>query len=137
MDVRYSRYFQIYPPRFFTRNGQGYAPADGKANLQSDNYEDFGDFMTTVLQYFEKERGIHFDFVSHVNEPQWDLKEKNHEGSPWQNKEIKRLVVALDSCISSMPVKLTFFSVGHAQLKRKRCTTVTKFCVFLFTDYRH
>lgn len=90
--------FSNSPPVSYTRNGKGYSNGDGNANLQADKYDDFADFMTTVLNHF-KEEGIDFRYISPVNEPQWDWKDPSQEGSPWQNNEIKDLVVELDKSL--------------------------------------
>ncbi|MDR2805184.1 MAG: T9SS type A sorting domain-containing protein [Dysgonamonadaceae bacterium] len=82
----------------YTRNGKGYANGDGNANLQADKYDDFAGYMTEVLKHF-KEEGIDFRYISPVNEPQWDWKDPSQEGSPWQNEEIKQLVVELDKSL--------------------------------------
>ncbi|GHT77064.1 hypothetical protein FACS189463_3170 [Bacteroidia bacterium] len=82
----------------YTRNGKGYAPSDGNANLQSDKYDDFADYMATVAQHFIQQ-GYNIDYISPVNEPQWDWKDGGQEGSPWQNSEIKKMVVELDKSI--------------------------------------
>jgi O-glycosyl hydrolase len=82
----------------YSRNGKGYSGGDGNANLQADKYDDFADYMATVLSHF-KEEGIDFRYISPVNEPQWDWKDPSQEGSPWQNEEIKTLVVELDKSL--------------------------------------
>jgi hypothetical protein len=84
----------------FTRNSKGYANGDGNTNLRSDKYDDFADFMTTVVEHFDGE-GIHFNYISPVNEPQYDWEGHDQEGSPWYNSEIKQLVTSLDASLVS------------------------------------
>jgi O-glycosyl hydrolase len=90
--------FSNSPPVSYTRNGKAYSNGDGKTNLQADKYDDFAGFMTEVLAHF-KEEGFDFRYISPVNEPQWDWKDPSQEGSPWQNEEIKTLVVELDKSL--------------------------------------
>jgi O-glycosyl hydrolase len=82
----------------YTRNGKGYANGDGNANLQADKYDDFAGYLTEVLAHFDRE-GFPFKYISPVNEPQYDWKDPSQEGSPWQNAEIKQMVVELDKSL--------------------------------------
>jgi O-glycosyl hydrolase len=84
----------------YTRNGKGYSPGDGNANLQADKYGDFAEYLATVAQHFADE-GFNISHISPVNEPQWDWKDGGQEGSPWQNDEIRKLVVELDKSIQA------------------------------------
>lgn len=97
--------FSNTPPVQFTKNGLGFrTEKDYETNLKEDRYGDYATFLATVLQHFEKE-GLHFKYISPVNEPQWDWSAKfgkmNQEGSPWHNKDIYRITVSLDSALAS------------------------------------
>ncbi len=88
------------PPRFYTKNGR--ANSDNTyggepTNLKDDYYDDYADFIATVLKHF-KDLGITIAQVSPVNEPQYEWN-SDQEGCPWQNMEIKTLVGELDSAI--------------------------------------
>lgn len=87
--------FSNTPPVCFTRNGKGFAPKGGNSNLHPDRYDDFARFLVNVVRHFKNEK-INFDYISPVNEPQWPWDGTYQEGSPWQNDEIKKLVVLLD-----------------------------------------
>lgn len=91
--------FSNTPPVYMTRNGKGYASKDGVSNLQPDRYDDFANFLVNVVSKLEKKHNIKFDYISPVNEPQWDWSATYQEGSPWQNREIKRVVKSLDKAI--------------------------------------
>ncbi|MDR1632523.1 MAG: T9SS type A sorting domain-containing protein [Dysgonamonadaceae bacterium] len=84
----------------YTLNGKAFAPAGGNANLQSDKYDDFSEYLATVVQHFTQE-GFNIPYISPVNEPQWDWKDGGQEGSPWRNEEIKKLTVELDKSIQA------------------------------------
>lgn len=90
--------FSNAPLVYLSRNGKGYSNGDGNSNLRADKYDAFADYLATVVEHFEQE-GIHFDYISPVNEPQYDWKDPSQEGSPWQNSEIKRLAVAIDKAL--------------------------------------
>ena len=89
--------FSNSPPVHYTRNGLAYGDDGNNTNLASDKFDDFAEFLTTVLAHFEAE-GIHFEEVSPVNEPQWDWT-GGQEGSTWTNDEITRLVDSLNSAL--------------------------------------
>ena len=60
------------PPVFFTKNGLGFKTTnDGRANLRDDKYRAYAGFLADVLSHFDREN-IHFNFISPVNEPQWN-----------------------------------------------------------------
>ena len=96
--------FSNTPPVQFTKNGLGFkTEKDYTTNLRIDKYTDYANFLATVVQHFDKE-GIHFNYISPVNEPQWDWSAErgkmNQEGSPWHNEDIYKIVVALDSALT-------------------------------------
>lgn len=84
----------------YTRNGKGYGDGSTNANLKDDKYDDFADYMATVLKHF-KDEGLPFSFISPVNEPQYKWEDGGQEGSPWSNASIKKLVVELDKSIQT------------------------------------
>jgi O-glycosyl hydrolase len=97
--------FSNTPPVQFTKNGLGFKTTkDYITNLKDDKYAAFADFLATVVQHFDEE-GLHFNYLSPVNEPQWDWSNKfgqmHQEGTPWHNKDIYRITVSLDSALSS------------------------------------
>lgn len=97
--------FSNTPPVGFTKNGLGFTlEKNFETNLRDDRYGDYAGFLATVLQHFQK-AGLRFNYISPVNEPQWDWSGKfgqmNQEGSPWHNKDIYRIAVALDSALSA------------------------------------
>lgn len=97
--------FSNTPPVQFTKNGLGFKTEKNfEANLKEDKYGDYANFLTTVLKHFDKE-GLHFNYISPVNEPQWDWSstfgKMNQEGSPWHNEDIYKIAVSLDSSLSA------------------------------------
>ena len=96
--------FSNTPPVQYTKNGLGYkAEKDYASNLKPDRYADYAKFLATVLKHFDDE-GLHFTYISPVNEPQWDWSHADgkakQEGSPWKNDEIAKVVIALDSALN-------------------------------------
>lgn len=91
------------PAVYFTENG--IATNDGRGgtlNLRDDSYEAFADFIATALQGIEQHDGVHFDYVSPVNEPDghWNWYGPKQEGSPATNREIARLTRLLSKALT-------------------------------------
>jgi len=89
------------PPVEMTRNGKAFGNGGGTANLADDHYDDFARFLAEVAKHF-RENGLGFDYVSPVNEPQWNWsRDDNQEGSPYTNAEFQRLVEILNDTLSA------------------------------------
>jgi O-glycosyl hydrolase len=81
--------FTISPPVFYTKNGYAYSTEkDLSFNLKEDKYGDYAKFLVDVIAHFKLEEGIHFDYVSPFNEPQWDWGKGSQEGTPASNEEL-------------------------------------------------
>lgn len=81
--------FTISPPVFYTRNGQAYSiEKDLSFNLQEDKYDDYASFLADVIAHFKNNEGIHFNYLSPFNEPQWDWGKGSQEGTPASNEEL-------------------------------------------------
>jgi len=97
--------FSNTPPVQFTENGLGFkTKKDFKTNLREDKYGEYAEFIANVLQHFYAE-GVHFNYISPVNEPQWDWSNEfgkmNQEGSPWHNKDIYKITEELNRSLQS------------------------------------
>lgn len=97
--------FSNSPPVQFTLNGLGYkTERDFIANLKPGSYNAYAHFLANVVKYFDQQ-GIHFEYVSPVNEPQWDWSNKymhgSQEGSPWKNDDIFKITKYLNSALDS------------------------------------
>lgn len=90
-------------PVYFTQNGWATNTGrGGTINLRSDCYDDFARYMATSLEGLEKHDGIHFDYISPVNEPDgsWNWLGPKQEGSPATNREVAKVVKELDKQLS-------------------------------------
>lgn len=125
--------FSNTPPVQFTQNGRGFKTEKNfVSNLRSDKYVAYAGFLTDVLEHFDKQ-GLHFKYISPVNEPQWDWSDKpgqaSQEGSPWTNKEIYKVVTALDSAMTTrnLPSKIMITEAGTLDyLFRNNGSTATQ-----------
>lgn len=112
--------FSNTPPVQFTKNGLGFrTQKDFVTNLKDDKYNAYAGFLATVLKHFDAE-GIHFNYISPVNEPQWDWSAKfgqmNQEGSPWHNKDIYNIAVKLDSALTAQQLSTKILVTEAADL---------------------
>ncbi|WP_203257227.1 glycoside hydrolase [Hyunsoonleella ulvae] len=92
--------FSISAPVYWTKNGKGYNDdlISGKLNLRDDKYDDYAEFMVEILKHFDS-KGISFNYLSPINEPQWEWEKKTQEGTPATNDDMLRLVKLIDKQI--------------------------------------
>jgi hypothetical protein len=83
--------FYNSPPVEVTTNGKAYA-SNGVTNISSTNYNQFAKLAASRIKQIENAAGIRFNFLSPVNEPQWDWSDGGQEGCPYTNVEIANLV---------------------------------------------
>lgn len=82
--------FANSPPVNFTKNGKAYA-TKSITNLSEDNYDEYSEFLTTTIKGLAK-LGLNVNYVSPINEPQWDWSDGGQEGTPFLNTELANLV---------------------------------------------
>jgi O-glycosyl hydrolase len=113
--------FPNSPPVHLTANGKGYAPKGRPhLNLAPGKMNAYASFLADVLEHFEKS-GTHFDYLSPVNEPQWDWDDAQQEGTPAQNEEIFALVRSLSEVLSQRGLDTRILigeagTIGHAAM---------------------
>ncbi|MFT4153189.1 glycoside hydrolase [Parafilimonas sp.] len=83
------------PPVALTKNNKAFAHK-GICNIDSTNYAAFANYAMKAMQQIKDETGISFNYISPVNEPQWDWSDSGQEGSPYTNKEIAGIVKAFN-----------------------------------------
>jgi len=100
------------PPVNFTINGKSYTTG-GKTNLSADKYDAYADYLATVVKGVKKTTGIEFNYISPVNEPQWDWSDGSQEGCPYTNAEMASLVRSIDRSFTQHKVQSKIL-VGEA-----------------------
>lgn len=91
--------FSNSPPVQFTKNGKAYA-YNGQSNLAPEQYNNFAEYISKVIKGLG-DKGIEIDYISPVNEPQWDWSDGGQEGTPFMNQEIAGIVRALNSSLEN------------------------------------
>ena len=101
------------PPVNFTLNGKAFATA-GKSNIAASKYSAFADYLSAVEKGIKKITGISLDYISPVNEPQWDWSDGGQEGCPYTNAEIAGLARAIDTSFTKnhIPSKIIIGEAG-------------------------
>lgn len=116
--------FPNAPPVFLSDNGLGYANREqDRFNLKPGAMPLYAEFLAEVLQHFHQE-GLPFDYLSPVNEPQWDWNSGSQEGTPAQNEEVYELVGHLSRELSqrNMDTEIVIGeagTIGHAAISMK------------------
>ena len=105
--------FSNSPPVHLTRNGRAHSSGGDAANLPPERFDDFADFLTRVTLHLQESEGVRLDYLSPVNEPQWDWK-GGQEGSPWLNTEIHHLVRELSRSLlhTDLPTRIEIAEAG-------------------------
>jgi O-glycosyl hydrolase len=83
-------------------------------NLTEDNLPAFSKYLVDVTKNIHLNEGVLFDYLSPVNEPQWEWK-GGQEGSPWKNEEIARLcrILGKDLHEAGLPTQIEITEAGQ------------------------
>lgn len=105
-------------PQFYAKNGLAKASNDVYINLKPDKYIDFARFMVEVCNHLK------LDYISPINEPQWDWTGNSQEGSPATNEECSILIHNINNELqkSNSNCKITFGEAGDIQYLFKQNT---------------
>lgn len=111
--------FPNSPPVHLTRNGKGYAPKGlPYLNIKPGKLDAYATFQVDVLEHFAKE-GLHFDYLSPFNEPQWAWDSPGQEGTPALNTELYALIRYLSKDLAHRKLGIQLVigeagTIGHA-----------------------
>ncbi|MDP4208664.1 MAG: glycoside hydrolase [Bacteroidota bacterium] len=95
-------------PYFMSKNGFARSSGGIHLNLKPDQYTDYARFLTEVCNHFK------FDYLSPVNEPQWDWTGDSQEGTPATNQECSILIHHINRELqrTNSKCKITFGEAG-------------------------
>ncbi|EON78247.1 putative xylanase [Lunatimonas lonarensis] len=88
------------PPVWLTRNGKAYTDSGNESNLPPSKHAEFGTYMAKAIAGMEG-MGLSVQYISPVNEPQWDWEDGGQEGTPFWNEEIASITHALNSALET------------------------------------
>ncbi len=90
------------PPAWMTRNGHTYGTDGlGSTNLKSGYYDDYANYLATIVKHFQDSLGISFTYIDPVNEPQWDWSSPSQEGNRASDVDIRNIVDSLHAVLTS------------------------------------
>lgn len=94
--------FTISAPVQMTLNGKAFSPQKENMNIKEGMMPAYADFLVDCVDNLQKNEGITFDYISPVNEPQWDWMVKeggkaSQEGTPATNEEVFQLTSLLSA----------------------------------------
>lgn len=117
--------FMNSPPVYFTRNGKAYnSDKNWNYNLKDEHYDDYANFTAEVLAHFDEE-GLHFDYLSPLNEPQYEWT-GGQEGTPANDTQIANVVKAMSTAFNNRGLTTQIF-VGEAGSHDKAIPQIPKF----------
>lgn len=107
------------PPARMTVNGYTNCTNGlGSTNLKSSHINQYAVYLVDILKHFRDEWGIDFDFISPVNEPQWEWNNGcNQEGNRASNQDIRGMVNALYQELHNQGVGTQISIVESGDLK--------------------
>lgn len=113
--------FTNSPPVHMTHNGLSFSSRKNKLNLKDGAIPKFADFLVQSIQGLEKKEGIKFDYVSPLNEPQWEWMPKSgdtnsQEGTPATNQEIYEVTKALSEKLKAEKMSTEIVVAEAAQI---------------------
>lgn len=117
--VPYILGFSITAPYFMTKNGMARASENTpNANLRDDQYDDYAAFMAEVSTHLK------LDYLSPINEPQWEWIGSGQEGMQATNAECSKLIVSLDEELKkrASETKIVFGEAGDIRYLYRKGT---------------
>jgi O-glycosyl hydrolase len=119
-NIHHAIGWQNSPPVVYTKNNLGFREygAPMETILNPEHFDDFARFLADVTEHFSSE-GIHFDFISPFNEPQYGWSPSSiggtvtQEGTPWTNQNIYDVVNAINTEFTNRNIETKIF-IGEA-----------------------
>jgi O-glycosyl hydrolase len=102
------------PPVWLTKNGRANSDGGNSTNLKKENFDTYSKFLIEVTKNIKQNEGVLFDYLSPINEPQWDWK-GGQEGTPWTNTEMAGFckVLGKDILEAGLSSKISITEAGQ------------------------
>lgn len=111
--------FTISAPVQMTKNGKAAAETKGpNMNIKEGMIPDYAEFLVECIDNLQKQEGIKFDYLSPINEPQWDwaLNDQgvtSQEGTPATTAEMAEFTKSLSEKLNAKSLS-TQIALGEA-----------------------
>lgn len=90
--------FPNSPPVSLTNNGKAFTSNAQASNLDDSKFSAYVDYLVNVTEGLNN-LGLDVDYISPLNEPQWDWADGGQEGTPFFNNEIAQITTLLSQKI--------------------------------------
>lgn len=112
--------FTISPPVQMAINGKAFSPQKENMNIKPGMLPNYADFLVETIDNLQRNEGITFDYLSPINEPQWDWMagsngQANQEGTPATNQEMYDFTKLLSDRMKAKSLK-TEIVLGEAAI---------------------
>lgn len=104
------------PPVALTKNGKAFSSGGSSYNMAERNYSAYSEFLADVSENLKQYDGVHLDYISPFNEPQWDWKDGGQEGSPATNQDIYKITKEIDKVFKNRNISTKLEIPESAQL---------------------
>lgn len=107
------------PPGRMTRNGlTNCTDGSGSTNLKTGWENQFARYLKDILIQFRNVWGLEFDYISPVNEPQWEWNNgSDQEGNRASNEDIRRITSALYDTLQTTDLQTEISLVESGDLR--------------------
>jgi len=107
------------PPGRMTRNGYTNCTNGlGSTNLRINFVDQYAKYLVDILKHFRDDWGISFDFISPINEPQWEWNSNsNQEGNRAGNDDIKQIIESLYTELHNQNVQTEISIIESGDLR--------------------
>lgn len=113
--------FTVSPPVQMTLNGKAFSPQKLNMNIKAGMLPDYANFLVETIDNLQRNEGITFDYLSPINEPQWDWMagsngQQSQEGTPATNQEMYDFTKLLSDKLKAKSLKTEIVLGEAAQL---------------------
>lgn len=98
------------PPVWMTRNGKAYA-TKGRCNIDPSKYNEFARYAMEMASTYR------LDYLSPVNEPEWEWSDGGQEGCPYNDAEIAGMVRTMERAVDSAGLRTQIVAPEAGHLK--------------------
>ncbi len=109
--------FYNSPPVQFTKNKLAFAAAKGQTNIDSTQYNAWAAYTVKALAALQQRNAIRFNYISPINEPQWDWSDGGQEGCPFTNQQISGTAKALSRQLQQHKLNTNILLAEAGQIK--------------------
>ncbi|MBL3655839.1 glycoside hydrolase [Fulvivirga sediminis] len=107
--------FNNSPHINFTKNGKAFTDSGKHSNLSASQVPNFAKYLVKSAEGLEK-MGLTVDYISPINEPQWDWQDGGQEGTPFWNEEVAQVARQLNKELKSSQLKAKIDIAEAAQI---------------------